>query len=68
MRKVRDTIPPARLCCDPDLVANVAASFGDTFLPRVPPLVDYFQVETPSELEAEMLKETVNEGRCVLAH
>lgn len=54
-------------CVGQDIAADVAMSFGNSLLPKVPQLGDVFRVESPSVVEAEMLKEIVTDGRCALA-
>ena len=58
----------ARTCVTPDEAADVAMSFGTDLLPQIAQLSDKFRFEAPAVVEAEISRERVSDGKCVLAH
>lgn len=52
-----------RTCVDSEQVLDMAKSFGNSLLPRVPQLGNHFYVVAPDVLEVEMLKRIITEDR-----
>ena len=55
-----------RACVTPEEAAEVAMSFGTDLLPQIAHLSDRFRFEDPAVVEAEIIRERVYDGRCVL--